>query len=95
MRLSEGTPLKTCANPQAPDQSINQTNVHENKLVWTFRDLSCSGASPLDIRVHRLFTNAKSDHLCKTCMLRQQRRHQQLQQVSESQSELRSYWRLL
>ena len=33
MRLSEGTPFKTCANPQARDQNINLGNLYENEMV--------------------------------------------------------------
>ena len=30
MRLSEGIPLKTCANPPARNQNINRANIYEN-----------------------------------------------------------------
>ena len=46
MRLFEGNLFKTCANPQAHNQKINWANRYENKLVLTYRDLNCSGASP-------------------------------------------------
>ena len=45
MRLSEGNPFKTCANPQAHNQKLSQANVYENEMVETYRDLNCSGAS--------------------------------------------------
>ena len=37
------SPLKTCANPPAQDQNINWANLYENEMVWTYRDLNCSG----------------------------------------------------
>ena len=46
MRLSEGNPFKTCANPQAHNQKLVRANVYENEMVWTYRDLNRSGASP-------------------------------------------------
>ena len=45
MRLREGNPFKTCGNPHARDQKINQANVYENEMVETHRDLNCSGTS--------------------------------------------------
>ena len=33
MRLSEGIPSKTCANPPARDQNINRANRYENEMV--------------------------------------------------------------
>ena len=45
MRLSEGIPCKTCANPQASGQNTNRANVCENQMVLTYRDLNCSAAS--------------------------------------------------
>ena len=33
MRLSEGNPFKTCANPQAPDEKLNRANRYENEMV--------------------------------------------------------------
>ena len=33
MRLSEGIPFKTSANPPAHDQNINRANLHENEMV--------------------------------------------------------------
>ena len=47
MRLSEGNPFKTCANPQAHNQKLNRANRYENEMVYTYRDLNCSGASPI------------------------------------------------
>ena len=41
-------PLKTFANPQTRDQDINRANLYEKEMVWRYRDLSCSGASPRD-----------------------------------------------
>ena len=38
MRLSEGIPFKTCANPQARDQNINQANLYENEMVLDGRN---------------------------------------------------------
>ena len=46
MRLSEGNPFKTCANPQAHNVFLSRANRYENKMVYTYRDLNCSGASP-------------------------------------------------
>ena len=46
MRLSEGNPLKPCANPQAHNPKLNRANCYENEMVQTYRDLNCSGASP-------------------------------------------------
>ena len=58
MRLSEGIPFKTCANPPARDQNINRANIYElgyrpplrgvsrARMVYTYRDLNRSGASP-------------------------------------------------
>ena len=46
MRLSEGNPFKTCANPQAHDLLLSRANRYENEMVSTYRDLNCSGASP-------------------------------------------------
>ena len=46
MRLPKRIPFKTCANPQARGQNIDRANVNENKMVQTYRDLNCSGASP-------------------------------------------------
>ena len=34
MRLSEGSPFKTCANPPARNQSINRANLYENEMVY-------------------------------------------------------------
>ena len=36
MRLSEGNPFQTCANPQARDQNIDRANVYENEMVLTY-----------------------------------------------------------
>ena len=44
MRLSEGIPFKTCANPRARDQNIKRANVYENGMVETYHDSSCSRA---------------------------------------------------
>ena len=41
------TPLKTCENPQAHDEKLYRANRYENKMVKTYRDLNCSGASPI------------------------------------------------
>ena len=46
MRLSQGVPFKTCANPPASDQNINRANLYENEMVQTYRDLNCAGESP-------------------------------------------------
>ena len=48
MGLSEGIPFKTCANPQARDQNMKRANLCENEMVQTYRDLNCSGASPIE-----------------------------------------------
>ena len=32
MRLSEGIPFKTCANPPARNQNINRANLYENEM---------------------------------------------------------------
>ena len=47
MRLSEGNPFKTCANPQRHNQKLNKANRYENEMVETYRNLNCSGASPM------------------------------------------------
>ena len=49
MRLSEGNPFKTCANPQACDQKLSRANRYENKMVLTYLDLNCWGASASSI----------------------------------------------
>ena len=46
MRLSEGNPFKTCANPQAHNLLLSRANRYANGMVWACRDLGCSGASP-------------------------------------------------
>ena len=47
MHLSEGNPFKTCANPLALNQRLNQENLYENEMIETYRDLNSSeGASP-------------------------------------------------
>ena len=33
MRLSEGIPFNTCADPQARSQNINRANEYENEMV--------------------------------------------------------------
>ena len=33
MRLSEGNPFKTCADPQAHKQKISRANRYENEMV--------------------------------------------------------------
>ena len=40
MRLSEGNPFKTCANPQTHNQKLNRANHYENEMLrWaTSRD---------------------------------------------------------
>ena len=48
MRLSEDNLFKTCANPQAHSQKLNRANRYENEMVLTYRDLNCSGASPIN-----------------------------------------------
>ena len=47
MRLSEGIPFKFGANPPARDQNIIRAFLYENEMVSTYRDLDCSGASPI------------------------------------------------
>ena len=47
MRLSEGIPFETCANPPARDQNINRANLYEKEMAKTYRDFNCSGASPV------------------------------------------------
>ena len=39
-------PFKTCAISPARNQKLNRANLYENEMVWTYRDLNCSGASP-------------------------------------------------
>ena len=53
MRLSEGNPFKTCANPEAHNQKLSRANLYENEMVKTYRDLNCSGASPIRIKLHK------------------------------------------
>ena len=43
MRLSEGMPLKTSDNSQARNSNINRAHVYENRIIWTYPDLHCSG----------------------------------------------------
>ena len=33
MRLSEGIPFKTCANPRAREPNINRANLYENQMA--------------------------------------------------------------
>ena len=47
MRLSEEIPSKTCADPQAHNQNLNRANLYESEMVQTYRDLNCSGPSPI------------------------------------------------
>ena len=47
-RLCEGIPFETGGNPQARGQNFNRANVYENEMVQTYRDLNCSGASPIE-----------------------------------------------
>ena len=54
MRLSGGNPFKTSANPQAHNQKLNRANRYENKMVEAYRDLKCSGASPIEEAVQRV-----------------------------------------
>ena len=61
MRLSEGIPLKACANPQARGQNINRANLYENKMVQTDRDLNCSGACPISEKLKKAVTVAVSE----------------------------------